>query len=331
MWDELNGGVSLVQRKDTKAMRYQRLSSLLSVALLATFAWSANAGELWMVSTRSVCSTACAGLQDFDVWKLDADQCWVPASAEEFLSTADPAVPITVFLHGNRADMCRAVEMGWQVYERLSCDAGERPFRLVIWSWPSDRIRGPRRDAEAKAARSDAEAMLLATFLNALRSDARVNLFGYSFGARIATGALELLAGGQVAGRALAERRDGPRTPMRAMLVAAAEDADWLSPSAYHGQALSTVERALVAWNPCDRALRFYPRISCGAAALGHVGADCPATEGDCVKLEEVNVACEVGRRHEWERYFAASDVQCRLAWYAFLAAPATADHVAAK
>jgi pimeloyl-ACP methyl ester carboxylesterase len=312
-------------------MRYRQLPFLLAIALLATQALPANAGELWMVSTRAVCLAEGGDPHDCDVWKLDADQCWVPASVEELVSTADPAVPMTIFLHGNRADACRAVEMGWQVYERLSCEAGTRPFRQVIWSWPSDRLRGPRRDAEAKAARSDAEAMLLAKFLNPLRKDARVNLFGYSFGARIATGALELLAGGQVAGRVLADRRTAPRTPMRAMLVAAAEDTDWLLPCAYHGQALSTLERALVTCNPCDRALRFYPRISCGAAALGAVGAYCPPTEGDCRKLETVNVACEVGRKHDWDGYFAASDVQCRLAWYAFLAAPTVADHVAAK
>jgi hypothetical protein len=331
MWGKLNVTQNHgVEQRGTKAMRYRHLSALLVVMLLIV-AWVSNAAaaELWLVSTRAIGCTSCVSHEDFDVWRLDADHCWEATTVEEFVSTADPAVPITVFLHGNRTDIARSVEMGWQVYERLTCAAGARRFREVIWSWPSDRVHGVRRDAELKAARSDAEALLLAVFLNRLRSDARVNLFGFSFGARIATGAMELLAGGQVAGSALPDRRAEPRVPMRAMLVAAAEDAHWLAPGAYHGQALAGLERVLVAWNPCDRALRFYPRISCGAAALGHVGTACVCA--DNAKLEAVNVACAVGRRHEWDSYFAASDVQGRLAWYAFLSAPTAIASVAAK
>lgn len=313
-------------------MRFQSLKKTgLSLLLLVLFvaAPSAPAAELWLASTRALCSAHCSGLDAIDVWRLGDDHCWVPATAEEFLGTANPAVPITVFIHGNRADSCRAVQMGWQVYNRLLCDAGDKPFRLLIWSWPSDRIQGLRRDVEAKACRSEEEGHFLATFLNRLRGDAQVNLFGFSFGARIATGSLELLAGGQVAGRALAERNPVARTPMRAMLVAAAEGADWLATGHYHGQAMANLERALVAWNSCDRALRFYPRVSGGSQAMGYVGPCCSSVGGDCAKLDSANVCCEVGREHSWESYFATSDVQCRLAWYAFLAKSPVAEGVA--
>lgn len=317
--------------KDRKAMRYRPLRTGAPLLLLGVLAFpsAAVAGELWMVSTRALCSAQGSTLDTLDVWKLGPDGCWVRTRADEFLSTAGPAVPITLFLHGNRADFARSIEMGWQVYNRLSCEAGDRPFRLLIWSWPSDRIQGVRRDAEAKICRSDDEAQLLAMFLNRLRSDARLNLFGYSLGARIATGALELLAGGQVAGHVLADRRDAPRTPVRAMLVAAAEDADSFTPGQCHGLAFDKLERALVAYNPCDRALRFYPRVSGGASALGYVGPCCSLTTGACAKLDTANVCCSVGRDHNWENYFSASDVRSRLAWYAFLADSPAAPSVA--
>jgi hypothetical protein len=300
----------------------------LLLALLAV-APAASAGELWLASTRALCSAQNSGPSEIAVWKLGPDRCWIRSSIDEFAAPTNASMPLTVFIHGNRADAARSIEMGWQVYNRLTCDAGDQPFRLLIWSWPSDQIHGLRRDAEAKACRSDEEGQFLGMFLNRLPADARVNLFGFSFGSRIATGALELLAGGQVAGRPLADRNPAPRTPMRAMLLAAAEDADWLATGHYHGQALGGVERALVAWNSCDRALRFYPRISCGAEALGYVGPCCSA--GECEKLESANVCCEVGRQHDWENYFAAAQVQCRLAWYAFLAQPTAAGGIASN
>jgi hypothetical protein len=322
MCGELNGDVRLGLLRNGRKAMHDRWLTTIAFFLLTLLALPAatDAGELWLVSTRGVCPSQCTDLAALDVWKLGSDQCWAPASVEEFLSTADPAVPITVFLHGNRADLARSVEMGWPVWSRLSSQAADRPFRLVIWSWPSDRIRGLRRDAEVKVWRSGEEAFLLARFLNRLRGDARLNLFGYSLGARIATGALELLAGGQISGRLLADRNPSPRTPMRAMLVAAAEDTDSLAPSECHGLALGALERALVAFNPCDRALRLYPRISCGAAAMGYSGPSCPAALGDCAKIEAANVSCWVGGEHNWENYFASPEVQARLAWYAFLA-----------
>jgi hypothetical protein len=107
---------------------------------------------------------------------------------------------------------------------------------------------------------------------------------------------------------------------MRAILVAAADDADGLAPGECGGLALAGLERALVTLTPCDRALRFYPRISGGVSAMGYSGPYCPASHADCAKIESANVSAWVGRQHNWESYFAAPGIQARLAWYAFLA-----------
>lgn len=305
--------------------RYLRRPVLFALWIVLVAALPAPAGELWLASTRHL-PPVCCDQPSLQLWRFGPDHCWVSSSTEEFLATADPAVPVTFFIHGNRADADRAIQTGWNVYQRMTCDAGDRPFRLVIWSWPSDQIRGPRRDAQSKACRSDFDAYFLATFLNRLPLKARVNLFGFSFGARIATGALELLAGGQVACCSLGNRNPSPRLPMRAMLVAGAIDSDWLFPGHYHGLATGLLEQLLVTRNGCDRALRLYPRMDRnGAEALGFVGPCCGSANGDCPKFDVADVSCSVGREHSWENYWCAGDIQSRLAWYSFLAeSPAT-------
>jgi hypothetical protein len=49
-------------------------------------------------------------------------------------------------------------------------------------------------------------------------------------------------------------------------------------------------------------------------------------------KLDVVDVSCEVGRKHDFDRYEECSTVFQRLAWYTFLCeAPATAGKSAEK
>ena len=130
------------------------------------------------------------------------------------------------------------------------------------------------------------------------------------------------MAGGAVAGRSLAPevlaawKQAGPR-PIRVMLVAAAIDADWLEPCGPAGLAPSAVERILVARNGCDPVLRFYSRLygPHGPEALGYVGP--MGTAGG--KAEVIDVSCEVGRKHDFDRYEESSLVGQRLAWYTFL------------
>ncbi len=184
-----------------------------------------------------------------------------------------------------------AVGDGWLVLPQLTALAQGRPFRFVIFSWPAERLdAGTRDDAQCKAVRSDAQSYYLAWLINHMHRGVPLDLIGFSFGARAVTGALELLGGGCVAGQVLPDRTPG-HTPIRAMLVAAALDSDWLLPAHRHGLALGQVERMLVSVNPLDRALHFYPRLygRGGPEALGSCGPDCPQQLGpQAVKLELV-------------------------------------------
>ena len=172
-------------------------------------------------------------------WRLD-ESCgcgqWQASDAAAFQASAVPGVPTTVLIHGNGTDEDWAVRHGNELYGLMKQQACGRPFRLVVWSWPADRVvRRIRPDVQIKVCRSDVEAYYLARVLSGLPKGAPLSLVGYSLGCRTVSGALQLLAGGPVAGRSLAPEalaawnKAGPR-PIRVMMVAAAMDADWLEP-----------------------------------------------------------------------------------------------------
>lgn len=282
--------------------------------------------QVWLLSTRCGGCGDCGNAVTYSLW--DGCSQWLPSDAAAFAAADNPAIPTIFTIHGNRTDACQAVEMGLQVYSQLKCLAGDRVFRLVIWSWPADRIRGPLNDVRTKACRSDVEAVLLAQTVSTINPEVRVSFIGYSFGARAITGALHMLGGGCLDGHALAQA--GQRAPMRAMLLAAALDADWLLPGHRNDKALSQTEQMFITCNGSDPALMRYDLIygsRCGPDALGYTGpACCGSLGGDAQKLEVVDVSCQVGRTHDWDLYFGAGAVQCRLGWYALVQPAATAD-----
>lgn len=296
--------------------------------------------EVWLISTRRAryCGPAEPRSTRIDYWRLGEDRQWLRAEADDFfdLQTLDadtPPRPTTIFVHGNRTDRNGAIQNGWSVYRRLVRDAGEQRVRLVIWSWPSNRVYSRFRiDAQVKAARSDMQSYYLAECLNRLDDRTQVGLIGYSFGARVITGALHLLAGGHVAGQRLptsqpdaseagvSEAEPTEIPPRRAILVAAAMDADWLAPGHRAGRAMSQLEGLLVTRNACDPVLRWYPLMDRprGSSAMGYVGPACVSAD-DRSKCRVVDVTCSIGRAHDWDRYLASPRIGGRLGWSAFL------------
>jgi len=303
------------------------VAGCLGIALQgALFAADPAASQVWLISTRGAplfCHQG-ADLAAFSYWRQSTDGQWAAADAKAFLATDSPQLPTMIYIHGNRADYCDAVSEGLGFYRLVQSLAPGRAMRFVIWSWPADRISGGvRQDVQVKACRSDGQSCHLAHLLQRMDPAVPVCMAGYSFGARIITGALHMLAGGEVAGQVLAERSGSPRPgPLRAVLVAAAEDYDWLLPDRAHGLALGRLDRALVTVNGNDPVLKRYPMMYSlrGPQALGYAGPACPSWLGpNREKLELVNVTCSVGNSHSWDCYVASPFVLGRLAWYAFL------------
>ena len=305
-----------------------------TILLSAAAAWACepvaaepdtNRHELWVISTRHLPSCGWQSTQptDFDYQRFDSAEGWVAADSEAFSKENANDVPTCFFIHGNQLTHCEAIAQGRSLYRVLSQAAGDQTFRLAIWSWPTTRIRGRiRHDVQVKAARSDIQAFYLAQCVDRMPVKARIAMVGHSFGARVITGSLEILAGGSVACNALETTVKRPHRQIRAVLVAAAVDNGCLLPGRRNGLALQEVDRMLITQNCNDRVLRWYPRLyGCrGPEAMGYTG---PA--GLCLlgenqqKIDVLGVSCSVGRGHGWYDYLCSCSLQSRLPWYAFL------------
>jgi hypothetical protein len=260
--------------------------------------------QIWLISTRSLgCTVTIDEPPNFHVRRRSAEGLWISSSIGEFLASDDPGIPTCIVIHGNQVDYPYAIEQGMLAYRQLTAGLpADHAIRFVIWSWPSDRVHGILKDVRLKASRTPNESKYLAWTLRQLNSNTQVRLVGFSFGARIATGALHVVAGGDLNGFSLAPA-SGTRTPVRAVLVAAALHNDWLAEGRPHGEALEIVDAMLLINNSCDAALKRYRFLdSCrDAEALGYTG---PAGwSPHYAKIREVDACCDLGKAHDWNGY----------------------------
>jgi esterase/lipase superfamily enzyme len=304
---------------------------LLVVLSTGAAAFAAAPPRVWLVSTRDAAGNG--KLHDatecIRYWRMKEDRQWLTATVGDFNADGADAASTVVFVHGNHTDADESADKGWETYQTIDSDAGGRPFRFVIWSWPSTRLyRSHRTDAQVKAAYSDVEGYYLAAWLAGLRPRTKTCLVGHSFGVRVIAGALQLLAGGEVAGRTLpppavadwaAAGRQGK--PTRAMFLAAAIDADSLAADGPYDRALALLNSTLVTCNCHDRVLRWYPRLygRGGPEALGRFG---PCGVDSAKNVAVIDVHGSVNKRHDHRFYCSASILQGQWTHYAFLDDP---------
>ena len=266
------------------------------------------ADQVWVISTRGL--GGCGTIQsppNFFVQRRSVNGAWTRSSIDEFLAADDPAIPIGFAMHGNRVSPAQAIRQGMMAYRQFIAKVPvSQPVRFVIWSWPSDRIHGILRDVRAKAARTTTDGKYLAWTLHQLNPQTPVSLIGFSFGARIVTGALHIVAGGSLDGFSLGPVKK-PRISMRAVLAAAALHNYWLDEGQYHGRALEIVDSMLLMNNGCDMALKRYRFLDTSrtAAALGFTG---PAGwSPQYAKIRVVDACRDIGKAHDWDRYLMSA------------------------
>ena len=270
--------------------------------------------QIWLVSTRHLgCSLGGKYLPTYQIWLYEKGT-WQPKTEADFFAADSADVVTSIYIHGNRLNANESSSFGLSFYfEFVGKLDQEPPVRFVIWSWPSDSIRGPLKDVQSKAARSDYESYYLACFLAKMKPELRVGLLGYSFGARIACGALHLTNGGSIFGNRIAA---GERPQFRVALWAAAEHNYWWQPGQFHSAAPAAADAWFVTVNGCDSILGRYRFVdACGnPEAMGYSGIygrnllppDVNA------RIEEVNVANIIGDSHDWRSYLYSLWIQNR-------------------
>lgn len=303
--------------------RFGRLFVAVGIFLLTCTPMRAELPErqVWLVSTRAAPRSSAPDPADTRIrfWRLEANA-WAPSDRESFHAAGRPEVPTVFLIHGNRAAANDAVQIGSSFQQHWTRVRRDQPFRLVIWSWPSEQICGSvRADVQLKAHYSDIQAVYLAECLREMDSDLPVTFVGYSFGARVITGALELVGGGRIGRYTLAEPAAPREAPWQAVLIAAALDAHWLSPGARNGRAVGQLDRLLITANPADRVMRLYPRMygRRGPDALGYTGSGYRLATADHGKVRRLDVSCQVGREHGWWSYWRSGSLRAAVAEYA--------------
>lgn len=280
---------------------------LLAAAATADAASCVRPGDrVLLVSTRPVgCSTDAERLAS-GVYSAElVDGHWNESPLEASLASLDPTTPVVFYVHGNRIPAADARRRGRDVYRRLTrCARDERPIQFVIFSWCSDRVAGVLNDPRVKAARTRPVGWQLAWLLDRMPAGSRVGVLGYSYGARVTSGAAHLLAGGSLSGLSYGGR--GP-VHMRAVFMAAAYDACWNAPRSYHGQALDRLDTLLTTINPRDPAMKYFKWVptTSDPPALGGVGPKgLNPWQASRVRLK--HVASSVGRSHDLYDYLSA-------------------------
>lgn len=243
---------------------------------------------------------------------------WRSSGLESLLS-ADRSISTVIFVHGNRVTHGDAKREGLAVYRRLvRRDTTAAPIRFVIFSWPASQIRGPLKDVRVKAARTRPAGCQLAWLVDQLPADTPLTMVGFSYGARIVTGALHVLGGGNLGSNQFAGLQHPDRAPINAVLLASALNSDWLCPGHCHGQAMTQVGQMLLVNNRQDRSMRFYYLSTQRGRpqALGLCGPTCIDAAGSS-KITQQNVARYVGSNHELFCYLSAPGVMNRIAGFA--------------
>jgi hypothetical protein len=264
--------------------------------------------QVWVISSRHLGCGTNAAAESLQVWQYEKGT-WQPRKMAEFYATDSADVVTPIYIHGNRIDASQANADGLAVYFQLVGKYDHiRAVRFVIYSWPSDQIKGPLKDVRAKAARADEEAFLVSRFLHAMNKEVPVGVIGYSYGARIILGGLHLLGGGSFGGRAT---EPGKGQPIRVALWAAAEHNDWPLPGHAHGQALGMSDEWLITINGCDPALARYHFVDpCSQpTALGYVGLAGGLPTDLAAKVKQMNVSHIVGGTHEMQPYLYAPGI----------------------
>lgn len=227
---------------------------------------------------------------------------------------AEPARPLVFFVHGNRYEAADAKAQGIMLAQRIASARDGVCPRVVVLSWPSQKQGLLLKDGRRKYERAYADGHYLAWLLGQVEPEQPVAIVGYSFGALVATEALDEIARRDettVAGIRWADRPG--RTHL--VFVAPALRADALAPRGPFSRTIAGVDRVTLLINSRDEALRFFPLLEpqAKAPALGFVGMPRRWLPAE-VEYDAVDAAGIVGKLHTMRRYLDSRPLAERIA-----------------
>ena len=260
--------------------------------------------EIWYVTTRHLpqYEDLEQSIDKIAYYKMEG-QAWNKKQASEFHSAENLDTMIVV--HGSPATVALVSEVCIDVYQHMQIIIPEskKRMRYVIWSWPADRqVTGIVREFRDQARRSQPQGYYLGHVIDRCRENNNTVVVGYSMGARVASCALHLLAGGK--SEFAPEIKPISDNKVSFLIVAGAINRDWLEPGQHFGKALSETNRFLNIYNSTDPLLKRYPKLypkeKSRPEATGYKGLfshDELTSFG--IPIEEINVTAAAGKSHD--------------------------------
>lgn len=279
--------------------------------------------EFWVVDSRCAptccCDGLCQGADRLRYQRLVGDEL-VEVDRAQFFAALDPSWPITLYVHGNGLSPEKAFKAGLHVRDTMAEGVGSHHF--VLWSWPAEGEDGLGLfdNLRLKLDRCHGQGYYMGWVIDRLDPCARLSLAGHSYGGRVVCSALQCLAANGVAGCSLEPRQYRGCRRIQAALLAVAMDNTSLLPGEQYGLAVTQVNRMLIAVNPKDRALQFYPRVSpSGNEALGLTGIPEPGViPSQRCKVYELKTTIFVYKAHRFLRYTSSNRLVDQLRPYFF-------------
>ena len=218
--------------------------------------------QLWKINTRH--------LPAYDIrqsnvgkWTYEffEDGLWTTSSKQAFDKGKE--IPTCLVIHGSPASDEFAMGLSMDVYYSLSSFLGPgKEIRIVIWSWPADKMHASLiKDFRDQTIRGERQGYYLAHFIDEMRAACPVMVVGYSMGARTASAALQLIAGGRIEATPAFTATASNTQPIIGVLVAGAIDTNWLLPGNRYDRVVGQTEHFLVTVNSRDPILLRYPRL----------------------------------------------------------------------
>jgi hypothetical protein len=285
------------------------LARFLAPGLLVFLFGQAHAEppEYWYVSTRAC--TQVLGAEpgrSLQVSRFDSDGCIARCDPGQ-LQVAANGRPVIFLIHGSYYTARLAVAEGPRIRNSLSAHRALTPDAIVVnFDWPSELNQlNVIRDVNDKARLAFVAGFHLARLLQGFPAGTRISLVGHSHGGLVALSALQLLAGGTLdtGEEATVLLEASPTLRLRAVVIAAATDRDWLDPGGRLDHALAASDGVLCLYNPLDPILTAQPfgRYSDRRRALGKSGmsdAEQQRLGSLAARYFQQSIALQLGPRH---------------------------------
>lgn len=268
-----------------------------------------NEDRVFMISTRHLPFYACHVPQEdaaFRYYQVNGYRCEKLAE-EDYFASLLPDQPVVFYVHGNRMPQNELLSRAKAVRSYIRRYHADFPVNWVIVSWPSAKEGLVVHDFREKARRCDAQGFYLATLMQKHPTQVPMAMVGYSFGARVITGALHALAGGTLAGRKLHYEPMLGRD-VDVALVAPAVQSNWLASRGYHQLATKNMHSLNLLFNHRDAVLKRYWLLNNDrrTKALGHCGPTCfaPRLDGSSLPVVAKDYARAINIRHAELEYY---------------------------